>query len=370
MADEPINPQQAIDEASKKLEAAPVVDIPSPPTQPETVIISPKDQKPESPPQIPMQPKKKGGKGMLIGMLVFLILTLPVAVYYGSQQYKQITERRGRAVGITGPYPPWSACNNIGDTSTSPKGNCLECKTNTSGGPNPAWAPCGGVSDCPWTPSAETNNMCCPTGTDACSTLGDKMCVPDPFISICSVWDTGCPAGHQNYWKHLETVTSCDNTPTPTDEPGATNTPRPTATNTPVPTATNTPVPTATNTPTNTPTITPTSAPGTCDASCDTDSNCGSGLSCVTSTGVKRCRKAACPDRLNCECPIAGSTATPTTRYYQPGEATDEPVIAQAPIATATQRPTPKVPVSGTIDVKAIVITIGSMLLLALGLIL
>ena len=358
MADTPTNPQQAIDEASKKLEAAP----------PETVIISPKDQKPESPPQIPMQPKKKGGKGMLIGMLLFLILTLPVAVYYGSQQYKQITEDRSRAA--EGVYPPWSACSNIGDKSTSPKGNCLECKTNTSGGPNPAWAPCGGVSDCPWTPSAETNNMCCPT-TDACATLGDKLCVPDPFISICSVWNASCPAGHQNYWKHLKTVTSCDNiTPTPKNESNPTpiNTPVPTVViNTPVPTEINTPVPTITDTPgsTITPTITNTSAPGTCDASCDTDSNCESGLSCYLVTGVKRCRKSDCPNESSCSCPAG--TATPTqTSFYNPTPTT----VSVAYNTTPTAIPTPKVPVSGAIDVKAIVITVGSLLLLTLGLIL
>jgi len=302
-------------------------------------------------------------KSLLIGMLLFFILTLPVAVYYGMQQYQQITEQRGRAAEQTGPYPPWSACGNIGDTSTSPKGNCLECKTNTSGGPNPAWAPCGGASNCPWTPSAETNNMCCPTGTDACSTLGDKMCVPDPFISICSIWDTGCPAGHQNYWKHLETVTSCDNlTPTPTDvsNQNPTDTPLPTATNTPIPTETNTPVPT------NTPTITPTSAPGTCDASCDSDSNCESGLSCQTVTGIKRCRKSACPNESSCSCPAA----TPTERIVYVQQPIGERVIVQTPIATATQRPTPKVPVSGIFDVKAIVIAVGSVLLLTLGLIL
>ena len=146
------------------------------------------------------------------------------------------------------------------------------------------------------------------------------------------------------------------------------------------PAATNTPV--ATNTPaaTNTPTVANTSAPGRCDASCDTDSNCESGFTCQTVTGIKRCRKSACPDRSSCECPIAEATAVPTERvvyiqqpagrtvYVQP---TGERVIAEAPIATETQRPTPKVPVSGGLfDIKAIGITFVSILLLTLGLIL
>lgn len=157
------------------------------------------------------KPKKKSRIGVLLAGLLLLVITLPILVFYVRQQI----EIRSRAANTTGPYPPWSTCSNIGDTTTDLKGNCLECKTNTSGGPNPAWAPCGGTPNCPWTPSAATNNMCCPTGTDACSTPGDTKCIPDPFISICSVWDTNCPAGHKNYWVFQTNVTSCDNiTPT------------------------------------------------------------------------------------------------------------------------------------------------------------
>ncbi len=101
---------------------------------------------------------------------------------------------------------------------------------------------------------------------------------------------------------------------------------------------------------------------------------------------MRRCRKDACPDRSDCTCPLA--QATPVYVYqeytqpgqpaqvvrvvYQPGQPTERivRVIAEAPIVTATGRPTPKVPVSGAIDVKAIVIFVGSILLLALGLIL
>jgi hypothetical protein len=134
-------------------------------------------------------------------------------------------------------------------------------------------------------------------------------------------------------------------------------------------TATNTPVPTNTQGLPATQTIANTYNACTCDTPCDTDINCELGLSCYSVTGVKRCRKDACPDRSNCECPIAESPATPTTRYYQPVQPTER-VITETPIATATQRPTPKVPVSGSIDVKAIIITVGSALLLALALIL
>lgn len=120
MADEPINPQKIIDDATNALGQAAVPPItqktpvepqpktdqplaeppaipPTPPPQPEPLVVPPSDFKPESPPQEVKVPEKKGGKGMLIGMLLFFILTLPVAVYYGSQQFKQITEGRSRA---------------------------------------------------------------------------------------------------------------------------------------------------------------------------------------------------------------------------------------------------------------------------------
>jgi len=144
------------------------------------------------------------------------------------------------------------------------------------------------------------------------------------------------------------------NPPQPTDVPHSTNTPA----------STNTPNPTLIST--LTPTITNTSAPGTCDASCDSDSNCQSGLVCVLTTGVKRCRKSDCPNESSCSCPIA----TPTERVIYVQQPTVVRIIAEAPITTETLRPTPKIPVSGFFDVKAIIITIGSILLLTLGLIL
>ena len=142
----------------------------------------------------------------------------------------------------------------------------------------------------------------------------------------------------------------------PTSPPGQNN---PTPTNTPA--ATNTPVPTNTPTgPTNTP------SPGTCDASCDTDSNCESGLSCVTTTGVKRCRKASCPDATNCSCPSA--TATPTT-YYANATPTRASLIATAPTAIPTNQPTPKIPVAGVgPGIIGVLSVAGSILLLLIGL--
>jgi len=540
MADEPKNPQQIIDNATKALGQSPPSDIqtptqvtapplmqttpvepkveqplilpeqkkeivappvetppiaappladsgfpPLPPTpqKPELIVIPPKDQKQEPPQTVVKPPKKKGGKGLLIGLLLFFILTLPVAIYYGTQQ---ITEIRSRAAtAYTYSCQTSTACASAGGTVVpkTTSNACSACsttqvcckKTYTVPSPTPTIrrGTCSGVckqgtigrairscatyglspasGNCPY-----AEDICCsspPTATPTRTSI--IYCLKD-CVSSLSKCKPGTQVGGVSYGDCGMGEYCCDiitATSTPTTRPGGTVLPTatpggggtctnrardgtwhgcdyirnsggtgpiasgckniigdpnydncggqpccqftfkcgvycldqacarsacyddtPVATATPGPT--NTPGPGATSTPepTSTPTIANTSAPGTCDESCDTDSNCESGLLCYSITGVKRCRKEACPDRSNCECPLAQATATPTTRYYQPGEPTatltTERVIAEAPVATATQRPTPKVPVSGVIDVKAIVITVASILLLALGLIL
>lgn len=221
----PEPPEEPAPEPMVKPQEAPAVPEPSPaspPPPPQTVVVPPSknyDEKPE---------KKKSGAARALAVFLLLLVTVPAGAYFISQRNQQIADIRNRAAELPGPYPPWSGCTNIGDKSVSPKGNCLECKENNSGGPNPAWAPCGGDSDCPWT---KTNGVCCPKSPDNCSNLGDKKCIPDPFISECSVWDNSCPSGQQYYWKHLEGITSCVNFPTPTPTPGGggpTPTPTPT----------------------------------------------------------------------------------------------------------------------------------------------
>ncbi|MBU1327200.1 hypothetical protein KKB64_05035 [Patescibacteria group bacterium] len=217
----PQPPEEPAPEPMVKPEEAPAVHEPSPassPPPPQTVIV-PALKNDEKKPK-----KKKSGAARALAVFLLLLVTVPVGAYFISQRNQQIADIRNRAAEIPGPYPPWSACDVIGDTTTSPKGNCLECKENTSGGPNPAWAPCGGTPECPW---QLTNGQCCPKPPDNCSNPGDKICIPDPFISQCSEWDLGCPSGQQYYWKHLEGITSCDNFPTPTPTPGPTEPPGP-----------------------------------------------------------------------------------------------------------------------------------------------
>ncbi len=445
-------------------------------------------------------------KSLLIGLLLFFILTLPVAIYYGSQKYTQITEGRSRAgiqcykrspvpsgcamavyrivagicepercfqTSVTTPTPtPQPICNVafIRDNGCKTTGTC-------AGKREQIWktvqcteairciydAACPGAGTTPitdrcnqWSSQGNCATVNCSTYINNSSTCnshspccywGQNTPVPTRIItntpiptSGISIIERGCingrlitvgqcvicshggimtcdgPSGGSGgdpcqvkYSDGSIVSTNCQeanmirchcggdawvggrpgvtctqlcacagiNCDTCTPTPQNTNPPQPTdipvITNTP--TIINTQTPSITNTPANT------SAPGTCDASCDTDSNCESGLSCQTVTGVKRCRKSACPDRTNCECPIAEATAVPTERVVyvqQPAERvvyvqqpTGVRVIADAPIATETQRPTPKVPVSGGLfDVKAIGITFISLLLLTLGLIL
>jgi hypothetical protein len=453
MADTTDNPQQIIDEAAKTLVEPPVVpptsptppptpvvpETPTPPPvesvpQPESLVVPPKDQKPEPPPQqIAKPPKKKGGKGMLIGILIFFILTLPVAVYYGAQQYTQLTETRSKAAGgtckIDGSkyYANTATCvgPNVQCGQTTVETTCknnapysLCCQWVESTAPTPTPKNCtlhclplgdcgstkiGGVGygDCgmneyccslkPTPTQAITvgcpgnckiikempNHVICGTCDPATNTVSGTWEVEDGFLLSscgncnptisCKEQSTTYPWEYNGYCLSNKTTTKelsivsaddcarvvpCEEV-VPTGKTVATHTPVP-------PTTTDTPI-TPTDTPANTP------APGVCDSSCDSDSNCESGLSCIISTGVKRCRNAACPNEVSCSCPAP--TAVPTTPTYV--NPTQEYVIANLPVSTPTERPTPKVPVAGgLIDVKAIVITVGSVLLLVLGLIL
>jgi len=326
MADLQNNPQQIVDDASKKLEADPL-----PPAEPETIVIAPhpKDDQPlaEKPGK---PPKKKGNKGMLIGMLLFFILTLPVAIYYGSQKYTQITEQRGRASGE--PCTQKSTTGKCGDFSCYTQTSASTCDTeccNWTGGSSGGGSS-GGNNGCP--NDSKLLNECFGGAAGNPGGCGGFGCGANEQRNMQCCYTNGCPTDEEAYickgpGAKWETRGDCFFDPS-CGSPAATNTPAPT--NTTAPIATNTPVPTATNAPTAT--------------------------------------------------EIPQATATPTERVIyvqQPAERvvyvqqpTSTRVIAQAPIATATQRPTPKVPVSGTFDVKAIVITVGSVLLLALGLIL
>lgn len=85
-------------------------DLLNTPTVPGVPVVPPaKHDKPSGP-----LPTKKSGKGGLIAVIAALLLTLPVAVYYLSQQNQQIADIRNRATG-TDLYPGYE-CNKGGRT--------------------------------------------------------------------------------------------------------------------------------------------------------------------------------------------------------------------------------------------------------------
>jgi hypothetical protein len=101
--------------------------------------------------------------------------------------------------------------------------------------------------------------------------------------------------------------------------------PTPTPTGTPI----ETPTPTPTTTPDGSPTPTPAATPNSCNGTCGSNYNCGSGLFC--SSGF--CRNPSCPTETDCVC----GTATPTATPVRTG------TVASTPIPTA-----PTLPESGT----------------------
>lgn len=204
----------------------------------------------------------------------------------------------------------------------------------------------------------KSNEFCTPTDTTA------KSCGlspgEEPVVGCAAATPTGGGGG-----------TNPTNTPV-----GPTNTTGPSSTPTDIPTSTL--ASTATETPTN--------GPSYCDASCGSDSDCPSGLTCATtSESIKRCRNSACTSQTDCVCPegptntpIPGVTYYPTSTskqyaYVQPTsttkviQPTSVPGVISSP--TPTAQPTPKVPVAGVgPGLYGILAVIGGILLLTLGL--
>jgi hypothetical protein len=182
----PILPEQKKEIAAPPVAAPPIavvppiVDsglppLPATPQKPELIVIPPKGQSPEPPQTIVKPPKKKGGKGLLIGMLLFFILTLPVAMYYGTQK---ITEIRSRAAGKCEQKSTAGLCADIecimytSQTScTSGTGTC--CKWTIV--PTPTFKPPIGT--------------CTPGQTRSCTT--GQNC-PGRYDCVNGTWSTSC----------------------------------------------------------------------------------------------------------------------------------------------------------------------------------
>jgi hypothetical protein len=226
---------------------------------------------------MPDEPVHSRGKGKLIGILLFLIVTLPLAVYFGMQQYSQITEQRGRAAGeqCTAANTTTGICADAAcyQAEYQTEADCLAVTDPTSGTHCCKWSP--------WSPTGVPPSTTCPVNILACKPGGANYFswLPNHVIcgtctngtEVCGTWEgeagitksvccgNNCAVEGSAYpWTFEDTCLSsqtsnqegCYNSPTDC----ARVTPCETETNPPEPT--NTPIPTVSPTPTRTPTPT------------------------------------------------------------------------------------------------------------------
>ncbi|MFZ2025439.1 MAG: hypothetical protein WAV51_04095 [Microgenomates group bacterium] len=307
----------------------------------DTFIIPP--MQPEAAPtkEKPAKKKVSGGKTILLVGLVLLIITLPVAIYYITQQ-QQLADTRSRASGATG-----NQCSK-GDTRCQTNANGTNtgyiCKcvnvTDSTGADVMQWG-CGSRSDsCP-TGTSNTSGSTAGTRTTpygyagGCGYIqkpplsGNKPCNEETCGMNCGVFTGDC--GNLCFDQSCAAAGCASGGGVGAKEETATAE----ATATPEPTATQTPAPTSA----------PNSA--TCDASCSSDNNCASGLTCSSVDGINRCRNASCPAESTCNCPEATS----------------------APVQDSTDTTGEAMPISGVgPGVIGSITAIGSILLLIAGL--
>lgn len=166
-----------------------------------TIVPSPVVSSSETPPQKShgSLPKKKSGKGLLLAVLVTFLLTLPVAVYYISQQDEQLADVRSRAT-CTVYCGDGGSCSN-----TRPCANGYECENGTCHG-NPVTSTCGRDSD----PGAP---VCC----DPDASCDNPVCEGQNRLECntggvhCTIEADGCTEGTPD--------NPSDNQPEPTPTP-------------------------------------------------------------------------------------------------------------------------------------------------------
>lgn len=243
---------------------------PPPPAVPPEVVAVPSQGAAGVPPGQPGKKKRSPGKVMALVTMLILMVSIPVAVYYYFQK-QQAVYQEGKAAGEVYPTSaPWGSCSYEGqivsmqckDGTSYSKWICMKKVVNGQSyltlkpcvpdySSNPACTDANKCTNvCPWT---LTNGQCCPKSPDNCSNPGSYLCIPDPFIAQCTLWNSSCPSGQQYYWKAIHWTGSWDelqkdprcngggNTPTPgtqrTPTPGTHTSPTPTPTGPPRPDA-------------------------------------------------------------------------------------------------------------------------------------
>ena len=219
---------------------------------------------PEPEPTVPPPvPKKHGSKSLIMAVLLFLLATLPLAVYFTSQQ-RQLADVRSRAQ--QGPYPCGPAgksCNEVSDCGTSCSSQNWVCvgvsgqKTCQQHGPE---------DQCPGGACTKINAYRCDalnSGGQCHQNLRTDVGSWSAGVSHaagCGQVDQVCRGGSRDNlgcgsFEIINSTCGTTTTTPPPPPPGATTTPPP-------------PPPPATPTPTPGPTATPTPTPppgGTCE---------------------------------------------------------------------------------------------------------
>lgn len=220
----------------------------------------------------PPVPKKRGNKSLILAVLLFLLGTLPLAVYFTSQQ-RQLADFRGRAQ--EGPYacgPAGKSCNDVGDCGTNCSGQNWVCvgvsgqKTCQQHGPEDL---------CPGGSCTKINAYSC-NALDSGGQCHENLRVDVGSWSAgvrhaagCGQVDEVCRSGSRDNLGcgSFEIINTTCGTTTTTPPPGTGSTPppsTPTPPPPPPPGSTPTPTPTSPSPPTATPT--PTLPPGgTCE---------------------------------------------------------------------------------------------------------
>jgi hypothetical protein len=281
----------------------------------------------------------------IYGIVVGLIIAGIFGAKFIADLRNKFTAPEADSVGQCKTFTAGGPCN--------PAGTPLECTKNSCPGGYKTWR-CDSVtkkwvkveaskcSGCPWT---ETNGKCCPRPPDACTTVGEKRCIPDPVIAECTPWlgaDPSCQ--YKNYWKAVDWIDKCpaptntpkpkpSSTPIPTVTPIITQAPSPTPTRTPTPTKT--PTPTRTPTPIKTPTPSPTLPPG------------------VTPTIT----------------PIPTHTPGPTSTPGPGPTSTPEPTATPKPLAQANPTPGGQTLAQSGNIFPTLIVSAGGILLLILGIV-
>lgn len=145
-----------------------------------------------------------------------------------------------------------------------------------------AAANCPAAEACPYSSQPTLLRNCHPPDTDG--TPQESLCNTAGRVEFCGTQNFCCPSAGAAWTTNMTVCNSLAQSPTPA------------------------PTPVPTPTPTLIPTPTPTAVPNTCNGSCGSDSNCGSGLICSSGS----CRNPLCVSSTSCTCGAATPTPVPT----------------------------------------------------------